>query len=91
LIGSSFSGDRAALGLSENLDSTSRKPLITALGLHTRFPKEHKVWESSETEIERRFREILSQRKMGIHANIVKDVRDEVKEVVVSKLFNLFP
>jgi hypothetical protein len=94
LIESSFSGDQFVLGLSKDLDIMSRDALVTALGLHTRFPEEHKAWESSKREIDNRFHQILSQRRTEIHAKIEresKEVQAEVEEVVVSKLLNLFP
>ena len=96
LIGPSFSGlgDGVALDLSEDLDIMSREALVTTLGLHTRFPEEHKAWESSKREIGNRFQQILSQRRTEIHAKIERESEEvgaEVEEVVVSELLNLFP
>ena len=82
------------LSLSEDLDIMSREALVTTLGLHTRFPEEHKAWESSKREIGNRFQQILSQRRTEIHAKIERESEEvgaEVEEVVVSELLNLFP
>ncbi|KAI9455078.1 hypothetical protein BJY52DRAFT_1122217 [Lactarius psammicola] len=94
LIASSCSGDGVALGLSENLDAMSREALVSALGLHIRFPEEHKAWESSKTEIEHRFLQTLSQRRTEIHTKILREfevLRTEVEEIVVAALLKLFP
>ncbi|KAI9455080.1 hypothetical protein BJY52DRAFT_1151944 [Lactarius psammicola] len=83
-----------ALGLSENLEVMSRKALISALGLHTRFPKEHEAWESGETKIKRRFQQITFLRKAEIHAKIEQDfegVRVQVQRAVVNELLKTFP
>ncbi|KAI9455147.1 hypothetical protein BJY52DRAFT_1188514 [Lactarius psammicola] len=66
-------GKEVVLCLSEKFDSASLKPLITALGLRTRFPKEYEAWERSKNEIERRFQQVVSQRKAEIHAKIEQD------------------
>jgi hypothetical protein len=90
----SFSGKTVALGLPENLDKMSTDALITALGLRTRFPKEHDAWERNRKDIEYRFQKVLSQRRTKIHAKIEQEfeqVRAEVEEFVVSKLLKLFP
>lgn len=83
------------LVLSENLDVMSREALVSALGLHTRFPEEHKAWGSSKTEIEHRFQQIISQRRTEIHAKIVREfeevLRTEVEEVVVTAFLKQFP
>ncbi|KAI9455148.1 hypothetical protein BJY52DRAFT_1427134 [Lactarius psammicola] len=87
-------GDGVVLCLSENLDTLSREALVSALGLHIRFPEELKTWESSKTEIEHRFLQVLSQRRTEIHTNIVREfevLRSEVEEVVVTALLKLFP
>jgi len=94
LIGSPFSGAGVILNLSENLDITSRKALISALDLHTRFPKEHEAWESNETEIERRFQKIISQRKAENHAKIEQDfegIQVKVQKAVVNELSRTLP
>ena len=95
LIGWSFSGDGVALGLPENLDILSTEALIMALGLHTRFPEEHKAWERSKTEIDDRFQQIFSQRRTEIHAKIEREFEEvlcaEVEEVVICELLKQFP
>lgn len=90
----SFSGDRAALVLPENLDKMSIEALITALDLRSRFAKEHDAWESSKTDVERRFQKILSQQITEIHAKIdgeSEKVRAGLEEVVVREVLKLFP
>ena len=82
------------MGLPENLDLLSTDALVTALGLHTRFPEEHKAWERSKKDIGNRFQQILSQRSMEIHEKIEREseeVRPEVEEVVIRELLSLFP
>jgi len=82
------------LCLSEKFDSASLKPLITALGFRTRFLKEYEAWEGSKNEIERRFQQIVSQRKAEIHAKIEQDfkgIRVNVQRAVISVLLKTFP
>ncbi|KAH8977863.1 hypothetical protein EDB86DRAFT_2816692 [Lactarius hatsudake] len=82
------------LCLSEKFDSASLKSLLTALSLRTRFPKEYEAWERSKNEIERRFQQILSQRKAEIHAKIEQDfegIRVKVQRAVVGELLKTFP
>ena len=82
------------LCLSEKFDRGSLKPLITALGLRTRFPKEFDAWESGKNEIERRFQKIFSQRKAEIHEKIEQDfegVRIKVRRAVVNELLKTLP
>ena len=93
-IGLSFSGDGVALGLSNDLDIMSREALVTAFGLHTRFPEEYKAWESRTREIDDRFQQIFSQQRTKIHAKIEREseeVRAGVEDVVLSEVLNLFP
>jgi hypothetical protein len=87
-------GNTVALGLPENLDKMSTEALITALGLRTRFPKEHDVWESKKKDIEHRFQKVLSQKRTEIPARIeaeFEQARAEVEGFVVSELLKLFP
>jgi len=82
------------LCLPEKFDSASLKPLITALGLRTPFPKEYEAWERSKNEIERRFQQIVSQRKAEMHGKIEQDfegIRVKVQRAVVSELLKTFP
>ncbi|KAI9455142.1 hypothetical protein BJY52DRAFT_1122187 [Lactarius psammicola] len=82
------------LCLSEDFDSASLKPLITTLGLSTRFSKEYKAWEGGKNKIERRFQKIISLRKAEIHAKIEQDfdgIRVTVQRTVVSELLKIFP
>jgi hypothetical protein len=68
--------------------------LITALGLRTRFPKEFEAWERGKNEIERRFEQIISQRKAEMHAKIehhFEGIRVKVKRAVVRELIKTFP
>ncbi|KAF8261846.1 hypothetical protein EI94DRAFT_1705222 [Lactarius quietus] len=86
--------DGVALALPENLNIMSTKALITALGLHTRFPKENDAWERGNTDIERRFQKVLSRRTIEMHEKIegeFEHVQAEVEEVFVSELLKLFP
>ncbi|KAH9005511.1 hypothetical protein EDB86DRAFT_2795794, partial [Lactarius hatsudake] len=94
LIESPFSGDGVTLCLSENLDRMSREALISTLDLRARFPKEHEAWESGEMEIERRFQQIISQRKAEIHAKFEQDFESmqvKVQRAVISELLKTFP
>ncbi len=80
--------------LPEEFDSASLRPLITASGLETRFPKEYEAWDKSKNEIERRFQRISSLRKAEIHAKIEQDfdgIRITVQRAVVSELLKTFP
>ena len=82
------------LCLSEKFDIASLKSLITALHLRTRFPKEYEAWENGKNEIERRFQQIVSQRKAEIHAKIEQDfegMRVKVQRAVVSESLKTFP
>jgi len=82
------------LRLSEKFDNASLKSLITALGLRTRFPNEYEAWERSKDDVERRFQQIISQRKAEIHTKIEQDfegIRIKVLRVVVGELIKIFP
>jgi hypothetical protein len=72
----------------------STEALITALGLRTRFPKEHDTWERNKKDIERRFQKVLSQQRTEVCAKIeegFKQVRAGVEGFVVSEMLKLFP
>ncbi|KAH9021925.1 hypothetical protein EDB84DRAFT_517274 [Lactarius hengduanensis] len=87
-------GDGVTLCLSENLDRMSRGALISTLDLRARFPKEHEAWESGEMEIERRFQQIISQRKAEIHAKLEQEfegMQIKVQRAVISELLKTFP
>ena len=82
------------LCLSEEFDIVSLRPLITALDLSTRFPKEYEAWDNGKNEIERRFQQIILQRKAKMHAKIEQDIGDirvRVRQAVVSELLKTFP
>ena len=82
------------LRFSEKFDIAPLRPLIAALDLSTRFPKEYKTWETGKNEIERRFQQIISQRKAKMHAKIeqeFEDIRVRVRIYVVSELLKNFP
>ncbi|KAH8977860.1 hypothetical protein EDB86DRAFT_3157188 [Lactarius hatsudake] len=85
---------KVGLYLSEEFDKASLKPLNAALGLKTQFPKECEAWERSHNEIERRFQQIISQRKEEILAKIKQDfdgIRITLQRAVVGKLLEIFP
>lgn len=70
------------------------KPLITALGLRKRFPKEYETWDRKKNEIERRFQRIVSEKQAEMHAKFDKDpedIRPKVRRSVVSELLETFP
>ncbi|KAH9005522.1 hypothetical protein EDB86DRAFT_3240052 [Lactarius hatsudake] len=79
--------------LSEEFDAMSQRPLVTALGLGARFPKEYEAWERSKNEIERRFQQIISQRTEDTHAKIedLERIRVTVQGAVVNELLRIFP
>jgi len=82
------------LRLPEKLDVASVQSFITALDLRARFPKECEEWDRRRNEIERRFQELISQRKAEIHAKIEQDTennRHKVQRAVVSELLKAFP
>ena len=82
------------MSLSEKFDSGLLKSVITALGLRTRFPREFEAWERGKNEIERRFQQIISQRKAETHAKIEHDlegIRVGVKRAVVRELIKTLP
>ncbi|KAH9017733.1 hypothetical protein EDB84DRAFT_1422808 [Lactarius hengduanensis] len=85
---------KVGLYLSEEFDKASLKPLNAALGLKTQFPKECEAWERSHNEIERRFQQIISQRKEEILAKIEHDfegIRVTLQRAVVGELLETFP
>jgi hypothetical protein len=70
------------------------RPLITALGLKNRFPKEYETWDRKKNEIERRFQRIVSQQQAEMHAKFdedPEDIRPKVRRGVVSELIEAFP
>ena len=80
--------------LSEKFDIASLKSLTTVLHLRTRFPKEYEDWESGKNEIERRFQQIFSQRKVDIHAKIEQEfegMRVKLQRGIVSELLKTLP
>ncbi|KAH9039441.1 hypothetical protein EDB83DRAFT_1717346 [Lactarius deliciosus] len=85
---------KVGIYLSEEFDKASLKPLNVALGLKTQFPKECEAWERSHDEIERRFQQIISQRKEEMLAKIEQDfdsIRITLQRAVVGKLLETFP
>ncbi|KAH9171591.1 hypothetical protein EDB89DRAFT_1852099 [Lactarius sanguifluus] len=85
---------KVGLYLSEEFDKASLKPLNAALGLKTQFPKECEAWERSHNAIERRFQQIISQRKEEMLAKIKQDldgIRVTLQRAVVGKLLETFP
>ncbi|KAI9450269.1 hypothetical protein BJY52DRAFT_196728 [Lactarius psammicola] len=87
-------GNEVLLCLSEGFDNASLRPLITALGLRTRFQKEYEAWERGKNEIEHRFQQVVSQRKAEIHAKIEQDsdgIWVTVRRTIVGELLKTFP
>ncbi|KAH9171595.1 hypothetical protein EDB89DRAFT_1906874 [Lactarius sanguifluus] len=85
---------KVGLYLSEEFDKASLKPLNATLGLETQFPKECEAWERSHNEIERRFQQIISQRKEDMLAKIEQDfdgIQITLQRAVVGKLLETFP
>ncbi|KAH9059752.1 hypothetical protein EDB87DRAFT_1790917 [Lactarius vividus] len=82
------------LCLSEEFDKASLKPLNAALGLKTQFPKECEAWERSNDEIERRFQQIISQRKEETLTKIEQSfdgIWITLQRAIVGKLLEKFP
>ncbi|KAH9029437.1 hypothetical protein EDB85DRAFT_1531855 [Lactarius pseudohatsudake] len=83
-----------AICLAKEFDVALQRPLVTALGLSTRFPNEYEAWDRKKNEIERRFQQIISQRKVEMHAKFeeeVDSIRVKVRGAVVSELLRTFP
>ena len=70
------------------------EPLITALGLRNRFPKEYETWDRKKNDIERRFQRIVSEKQAKMHAKFdedLEDIRPKVRRGVVRELLQTFP
>ena len=64
----------------------------TSLG--PRFPKEYETWEERRIEIEKRFQNILAERKADVHSSLEQnsgDIQAKVREAVIVEFMKAFP
>ena len=88
------SDDDAVLCLSETLEDNALKTLMRTMSLGPRFPKEYETWENRRIEIERRFRETLTERQAEVHITLEQTaggIQAKVREAVISEILKAFP